>query len=59
MKTQGLDCGHKIQEAQGVKREEKDLSAITFELELDGGFISKKVGVSLAKTPPLTGTLLA
>jgi hypothetical protein len=53
-----MDCGHKIQEAQGVKREGKDLSAITFELELDGGFISKKAGVSLAKTPPLTGTLL-
>jgi hypothetical protein len=37
-----MDGGHKFQEAQGVKRKEKDLSVNTFELGLDGGLISQK-----------------
>jgi hypothetical protein len=53
VKTPNMDCGFKFQEAQGVKREEKDLSANTFELGLDGGFISKKSRVSLERLPGL------
>jgi hypothetical protein len=44
-----MDCGSNFQEAQGVKREEKDLPAIIFELRLDGGLIPGKPGGSLAK----------
>jgi hypothetical protein len=44
-----MDCGHKFQEAQGGKREEKDLSVNTFELGVDGGLISQKGRGSLAK----------
>jgi hypothetical protein len=49
VKTLDMDCGFKIQEAQGVKREEKDMSANTFELGLDGGLIPEKPEGSLAK----------
>jgi hypothetical protein len=52
---QGMDCGHQIQEVQGVKRKEKDLSAITFELERDGGLIPQKGRGSLTKLPQLKG----
>jgi hypothetical protein len=48
-----MDRGFKIQEAQGVKRKEKDSFANTFELGLDGGFISKKSRVSLERLPEL------
>jgi hypothetical protein len=44
-----MDCGFKIQEAQGVKREGKDLPVNTFELGLDGGLISQKPEGSSAK----------
>jgi hypothetical protein len=49
MKNQDMDCGFKIQEAQGVKREGKGLPVNTFELGLDGGLISQKPKGSLAK----------
>jgi hypothetical protein len=45
-----MDCGSNFQEAQGVKREEKDLPVIIFELRLDGGLISLKDRDSLART---------
>jgi hypothetical protein len=44
-----MDRGHKFQEAQGGKWEEKDLSVNTFELGVDGGLISQKGRGSLAK----------
>jgi hypothetical protein len=53
-----LDDGFKFQKRQGLKREERDLSVIIFELRLDGGLISHKPEGSLARLPALTGTLL-
>jgi hypothetical protein len=44
-----MDCGHKFQETQGVKRKEKDLSAIIFDSRVDGGLILQKGRDSLAK----------
>jgi hypothetical protein len=44
-----MDCGSNFQEAQGVKREEKDLPVIIFELRLGGGLISPKPEGSLAR----------
>jgi hypothetical protein len=55
VKIQGLDGGFKNQKAQGSKREEKDLSANTFELEMDGGLIPQKGRSSLTKSPWLKG----
>jgi hypothetical protein len=55
MKTRDMDCGHKFQETQGVKREEKDLSVNTFELGVDGGLFSQKGRDSLAKRASRTG----
>jgi hypothetical protein len=49
METLDMDRGHKFQEAQGVKREEKDLIVINFELQVDCGLISQKGRDSLAK----------
>jgi hypothetical protein len=36
-KTLGLDCGHENWKAQGVKRKEKDLIVIIFELQGTAG----------------------
>jgi hypothetical protein len=47
-----MDRGHKFQEAQGVKREEKDPIVINFELQVDCGLFPQKDRDSLAK---LTG----
>jgi hypothetical protein len=55
VKIQGLDGGFKNRKAQGSKREEKDLSANTFELEMDGGLIPQKGRGSLTKPPRLRG----
>jgi hypothetical protein len=55
VKIQGLDGGFKNRKAQGSKREEKDLSANTFELEMDGGLIPQKGRGSLTKSPWLKG----
>lgn len=37
-----MDGGLHIAEAQGVQRENKDLTAITFDLSLDGGLVRGK-----------------
>jgi hypothetical protein len=44
-------AGSKKRKAQGSKREEKDMSANTFELEMDGGLIPQKGRGSLTKSP--------
>jgi hypothetical protein len=49
VKRHGLDGGFKFQETQGVKRKEKDLSAIIFDSRVDGGLIPQKGRDSLAK----------
>jgi hypothetical protein len=54
-KTQDMDCGFKIPEAQGSKREEKDLTVIIFELRVDCGLIPRKLRGSLTKLPQLKG----
>jgi hypothetical protein len=65
VKTLDMDCGFKkyrklrglnekkrtLQEAQGSKREEKDLTAIIFELRVDCGLIPRKLRGSLTKWP--------
>jgi hypothetical protein len=55
VKIQGLDGGFKNRKAQGSKREEKDLSTNTFELEMDGGLIPQKGRGSLTKLSQLRG----
>jgi hypothetical protein len=49
VKTPHMDCGFKIQEAQGPKSLKQDLSVIIFDSRVDGGLIPRKPGGSLTK----------
>jgi hypothetical protein len=49
VKRHGLDGGFNFREGQGLKREEKDLPVISFELHADCGLIPQKGEGSLAK----------